>query len=148
MPLSMIISRLPSHCSEIMVVLVPLLIALLPCASGYAYDVLLPGHLQLECDCKPWADMAKLVPIVGRLWGSAAKMAEAGTSCAIPANAATPDPYHGPPGYPDSLNRYSALDGYCLCGMAPANSTVPYTYTHCAPPRVNPSQINLLPDGS
>ena len=96
--------------------------------AGYVHDSVLPYHVPKDCTCAPWAANTSS----SALWANMSVFrTAAASSCAMPANALTPDP---------ALPAYAPADGWCLCDGARHGAW----YTWCRPPAAHPSQINLL----
>ena len=66
------------------------------------------------------------------MWHNEAERAAAGSLCALPANAVTPDV---------TLPKYSPSAGWCYCN---ASTSSQEWFTWCEPPVAYPTQINLL----
>ena len=99
---------------------------------GFLYDTTLPHHIPKDCTCAAWSSNSS----TATLWSSATARSQSGASCAMPANALTPDL---------ALPVYSPSDGWCLCEAGThATSSAASWYTWCEPPATHPSQINLL----
>ena len=93
---------------------------------SFVYDSVLPHHVPQGCACAPWASNASSAA----LWNSSLMFNYANSSCAMPANALTPDL---------ALPIYSPSDGWCLCAARTQS-----WFTWCTPPPSFPSQLNLL----
>jgi len=104
-------------------------LAALRAASAFAPDLVLPHHAPTHCACAAWSANASS----GAMWSSSKALYAAGASCALPANAVTPD---------ERLPEYSPADGWCFCDRQ-KNSSAPW-YSWCTPPGAVPTQINLL----
>lgn len=104
------------------------MLSVLSVCLGFVHDTVLPHHVPKDCACAAWGSNASSAT----LWSDAATRAGAASSCAMPANAMTPDL---------ALPIYSPSDGWCLCD---AGADSQHWYTWCSPPPAHPSQLNLL----
>ncbi len=118
-----------------------LLLLALPTLStftrSFVHDRVLPHHTPKSCPCANWSGNTS----AENLWANRSASSAAGASCAMPANALTPDL---------ALPVYSPADGWCLCdrsdvpGEAVGGEGATPWYTWCEPPAAVPSQLNLL----
>ena len=114
-------------------------VGLLPCAVGYTYDVVLPGHTPWSCfseRCASWADANATVR---SYWGSERALASAGRACAMPAKAVQGPLSEACSG--EGKKGY-ALDGWCLCDATDATPAwARGSWSWCRPPADAPTQV-------
>lgn len=111
----------------------PLFILLIiPTGLAYVHNQILKSNTPRSCDCIPWLNKTSS----SKIWADSSLIFEAGSYCALPANAIIPeDP---------ALTQYSPAAGWCYCNPSSPNNLHKDWYTWCDSPKAVPSQINLL----